>query len=104
VTGRYGDGLSTRPLIAGTLLHVGPTKGKSIAESLANAQTKISSICIYKPRTDSSIAAMAMNQGKLALPHFPSLLHNLSECSVEHDFTGMVAVKVDLHIRSPGSL
>jgi hypothetical protein len=69
---------------------------------LANAQAKISSIRIYKPWTDSSIAAMAMNQGKVALAHFPGLLHNFSECSVEHDFLGMVAVKVDLHIRSPG--
>jgi hypothetical protein len=72
-------------------------------ESLANAQTKISSVRIYKPWTDSSIAAMAMNQGKLALAHFPGLLHNFSECPVEHDFTGMVAVKIDLQIRSPGS-
>jgi len=91
------------PTIKGRVLNPSPER-PVIAESLANAQTKISSIRIYKPWTDSSIAAMAMNQGKLALPHFPSLLHNLSERPVEHDFTGMVAVKVDLHIRSPGSL
>jgi hypothetical protein len=71
---------------------------------LANAQAKVSSIRIHKPWTYSSIAAVAMNQGKLALAHLPGLLHNFSERPVEHDFTRVVAVKVEFHNRSPGSL
>ena len=46
---------------------------------------------------------MAMNQGKFVLAHLPGLLHNSSERAVEDDFSGMVAVKVDFHILSPGS-
>jgi len=46
---------------------------------------------------------MAMDQGKFVLAHLPGLLHNSSERAVEDDFSGMVAVKVDLHIFLPVS-
>ena len=42
---------------------------------------------------------MAVNQRQLTLPHLPSLSQNLAKNSVEYDFSGMVAVKVDFHFR-----
>src|SRR5271163_2534117 len=40
---------------------------------------------------------MTVNQRQVTLPHLPSLLQNLAKNSVEYDFSGMVAVKVDFH-------
>src|SRR5216683_758576 len=47
---------------------------------------------------------MTMNQHQFIFTHLPSLLHNLAKSSVEHDFSRMVAVKVNFHIFSPGAL
>ncbi len=68
-----------------------------MAQCLSNAKAKITGVRIHKPGTDSSIASVAMNQCEFVFAHLPSLLQDLGERSVEHDFSGMIAVKVNLH-------
>ena len=73
-----------------------------MAQRLSNAKTKITGVRIHKPRADSSIASVSMDQYELIFPHLPGLLQDLGECSVENDLSGMIAVKVDLHHLPPG--
>jgi hypothetical protein len=71
-----------------------------IAKRLSDAQTKITCVRIYKARADPAVAAMAVDQDKFILAHFPGLLHNTGECPVKHDFSRMVAMKIDFHALS----
>jgi hypothetical protein len=71
-----------------------------MSQRLSNTKAKITSVRIHKPGTDSAITSVAMNQCQLVFAHLPSLLQYLGERPVEHDFSGMIAVKVNLH-RSP---
>src|SRR6266404_3066321 len=72
-----------------------------ITQRPPNAEPKITGVGVHKSRSDAPIAAMAVNQRHVTLPHLPNLLQNLAENSVEHDFGWMVAVKVDFHLRPP---
>lgn len=72
-----------------------------MAQRLSNAKAKITGVRIHKPRADSSIASVPMDQYELVFTHFPGLLQDLGEHSVENDLSGMVAVKVDLHHLPP---
>ena len=72
-----------------------------MAQRLSNAKAKITGVRIHKPRADSSIAPVPMDQNELVFTHLPGLLQDLGECSVENDLSGMIAVKVDLHHYSP---
>src|ERR1700730_14172246 len=47
-----------------------------------NTEAKVTGVCIHKTRSNSSIAAMTMNQCQFVLPHLPSLLHNFAKSSV----------------------
>jgi len=47
---------------------------------------------------------MAVNQRQVTFPHLPGLLQNLAKNSVEYNFSGMVAVKVDFHLFPPSLL
>ena len=73
-----------------------------MAQRLSNAKAKITGVRIHKPRADSSIASVPMDQYELVFAHLPGLLQDLGECSVENDLSGMIAVKVDLHHLPPG--
>ena len=73
-----------------------------MAQRLSNTEAKITGVRIHKPWTDSSIASVTMNQDKFAFAHLPSLLQDLGECPVEHDFSRMIAVKINLHPLRPG--
>lgn len=78
------------------------TKGSVVAQRLSNTEAKITGVRIHKPWTDSSIASVTMNQSKFVFAHLPSLLQDLGECPVEHDFSRMIAVKINLHPLRPG--
>ena len=73
-----------------------------MAQRLSNTKAKITGVRIHKARSDSTIASVTVNQCEFLLPHFPGLLQDLGECPVEHDFRGMIAMKVNLHPSSPG--
>lgn len=66
-----------------------------------DAKSKVTRVCVHKTRSDSPIATMAVNQREFIFAHLPSLLDNLAKSSVEHDFSRMVAVKVDFHTSTP---
>ena len=68
----------------------------------SNTESKVTGVGVHKSRCDAAITTMAVNQRQVTLPHLPSLLQNLSKNSVEYDFSGMVAVKVDFHFSPPG--
>lgn len=73
-----------------------------MAQGMSNTKAKVSSVRIHKPRTDSTIASVAVNQGELIFAHLPGLLQDLGERTVEHDFRRMIAMKVNLHRSAPG--
>ena len=73
-----------------------------MAQRLTNTKAKIAGVRIHKSGTDATIASVAMNQCELVFAHLPGLLQDLGECSVENDFSGMIAVKVNLHPLHPG--
>jgi len=62
-----------------------------------NAEAKVSGVGIHKSRCNATIATMPVNEGQLTLTHFPCFLQDLTKNSIEHDFSWMVAVKVDFH-------
>jgi hypothetical protein len=72
-------------------------KGSVMAQRLSNTKAKITGVRIHKPGADSSITSVAVNQCQLVFAHLPSLLQDLGERPVEHDFSRMIAVKVNLH-------
>ena len=45
-----------------------------MAQRLSNAKAKITGVRIHKPRADSSIASVSMDQYELIFPHLPGLL------------------------------
>jgi hypothetical protein len=69
-----------------------------------NTESKVAGVRVNKTRRNATITTMAMNQRQFIRTHLPSLLQNIAKNSVEHDFSWMVAVKVDLHLFPPGSL
>jgi hypothetical protein len=66
-----------------------------------NTEAKVSGVGIHKSRRNATIATMPVNARQFMLTHFPRLLQNLTKNSVEHDFSWMVAVKVDFHLLPP---
>jgi hypothetical protein len=68
-----------------------------------NTKTKVTGVRIHKTRSNSSIAAMTMNQCQFVFTHLPSLLYNFAESSVEHDFRWMISVKINFHLFIPDS-
>jgi hypothetical protein len=73
-----------------------------MAQRLSNTKAKITGVRIHKARTDPTIASVTVNQCEILFPHLPGLLQDLGECPVEHDFRGMIAMKVNFHPSSPG--
>src|ERR1700680_1118145 len=71
-----------------------------IAQRPPNTESKVAGVRVYKTRGNAAITAMAMNQRQFIRTHLPGLLQYIAKNSVEHDFTWMVAVKVDLHFSS----
>src|ERR1700722_15150571 len=69
-----------------------------------NTESKVTGVGVHKSGCDATITTMAVNQCQVTLPHLPSLLQNLAKNSVEYDFSGMVAVKVDFHFIPPSCL
>jgi len=68
-----------------------------IPQCPSNTESKVTGVGVHKSGCDATITTMAVNQRQVTLPHLPSLLQNLAKNSVEYDFSGMVAVKVDFH-------
>ena len=75
-----------------------------MSQRLPNTETKVTGVCIHKTRSNSSISSMTMNQCQFVFTYLPSLLHNFSESSVEHDFRRMISVKINFHLLTPDSL
>ncbi|MDQ1410968.1 MAG: hypothetical protein QOJ41_2703 [Acidobacteriaceae bacterium] len=69
-----------------------------MAQCTPNAKSEVAGIRIHKTRRDATISTMAMNQRKFIFTHLPGLLQNHAKNSVEHDFSRMVAMKVDFHL------
>ena len=67
----------------------------------ANAESKVSGVRVHETQCNATIATMAVNQRQFSFTHLPSLSQNLAQSSVEHDLSGMVAVKVDFHLSLP---
>ena len=72
-----------------------------VAQRPSNTESKVTGVGVHKSGCDATITTMAVNQRQVTLPHLPSLLQNLAKNSVEYDFSGMVAVKVDFHFFPP---
>lgn len=72
-----------------------------VAQRPSNTESKVTGVGVHKSGCDATITTMAVNQRQLTFPHLPSLLQNLAKNSVEYDFSGMVAVKVDFHFFPP---
>jgi len=68
-----------------------------MTQGLSNAKSKITGVCIDKSGTDSPIASVAVNEYELTFAHLPSLLQYRCQRSVEHDFSRVITVKIDLH-------
>ena len=75
-----------------------------MAQGLSNTKAKITGVRVNKPWTDSTIASMTVNHREFLFPHLPSLLQDLRERTVEDDFKGVIAMKVNLHPSSPGQI
>src|SRR4029077_18736985 len=63
-----------------------------------DTEAKVTGVCIHTTKCNPSIATMTMNQRQFIFTHLPTLLHNFGKSSVEHDFSRMVAVKVNFHL------
>ena len=72
-----------------------------MTQGLSNAKSKITGVCINKSGTDSPIAPVAVNEYEFIFAHLPSLSQYLCKRSVEHDFSRMITVKIDLHTYPP---
>ena len=75
-----------------------------MTQGLSNAKSKITGVCINKSGTDSPIAPVAVNEYEFIFAHLPSLLQYFCKRSVEHDFSRMITVKIDLHTYPPASV
>ena len=76
-------------------------KGPVIPQCPSNTESKVAGIGVHESRCDTAITPMAVNQRQFTFPHLPGLLQNRAKNSVEYDFSGMVAVKVDFHLFLP---
>src|SRR6202040_4387204 len=67
-------------------------------------ESKVTGVGVHKSGCDATITTMAVKSASADSHPFPSLLQNLAKNSVEYDFSGMVAVKVDFHFIPPSCL
>jgi hypothetical protein len=74
-----------------------------ISQRSPDAQSEVTRIRVHEPRRDSSIPAMTVNQSQISFAHLPTLLNENNQDAVEHDFSRMVTMKVNVHLQPPSS-
>ena len=72
-----------------------------VAQRPSNTESKVTGVGVHKSGCDATITTMAVKSASADSHPFPSLLQNLAKNSVEYDFSGMEAVKVDFHFSPP---
>jgi hypothetical protein len=70
-----------------------------VAQDPTDRQPEAAGIGVDETGGLAASAAVTMDQPKLALAHFPALLHDRDEQPVPHDLGRAITVEVDLHLR-----